>query len=74
MGPYRQDACRWSYQDPTLLKARGIDKAIKFGGYSTLNCYVIKQRLLSITLSLYLYLFSIALTTPLNLGGCVTVY
>jgi len=40
MGPYRQDACQRSYQDPTPLKARGMDKAIKFGGHLTLDhCY-----------------------------------
>ena len=37
MGPYRQDACRRPYQDLTPLKARGVDKAVEFGGYSTLD-------------------------------------
>jgi len=35
MGPYRQDACRRPYQDPTSSEARSLDKAIEFGGYST---------------------------------------
>jgi len=41
MGPYRQDACRQPYQNSTLLKVRGVDKAIKFDGYLTLNCYYV---------------------------------
>ena len=96
MGPYRQDTCRRPYQDPTLLEARSLDKAIEFGGYLTLDqltplaISAISAISVTVTVSFYYpqivskfpilvqslpsFLSSIALTAPLNLGGCVTDY
>jgi len=39
MGSYSQNTYQRPYQNLTPLKVRGIDKAIKFGGYLILNYY-----------------------------------